>query len=122
MENSTEENNRKFQFSNQKVPRMSGALTYRDVACGYLRDTWSPLRNGPKLLARIADATPRAVANWFAKEAAPNGETLITLMARDPEFKRIILELVEARTCNNKNTGGPQFANGDGAASAGPAD
>ena len=90
---------------------MSATLTYRDAACGFLRDKWSPLRNAPKLLARIADATPRAVTNWLSGEAAPNGDTLITLMARDPEFKELILELVEARAC-----GGHILQNSAGAA------
>lgn len=105
MRNKMEKPYRKFQH-------MSEALSYRDAACGYFRDKWSPLRNAPKLLARVADATPRAVTNWLAGEAAPNGDTLITLMARDPDFKNLILKLVEDRAC-----GGHSLPNSAGAAS-----
>jgi hypothetical protein len=104
--------------TDRKFQRMNAAVTYRDVACEYLRDKWLPLRNASKLLARLSDATPRAVVNWLAGENAPHGDTLITLMARDPDFEQIIIDLVRARRC----THGPILSNLDGAAGDVPED
>ena len=73
--------------------------TYRDIIGDYLREHWSPLKCATKLLARTLGTSPRSVENWFAGEAAPNGETLITMMARDPRLLEIIVAQVERRRC-----------------------
>ena len=107
----------KMEKTTRKFREMNAALSYRDATHGYFREKWSPLRNAPKLLARIADATPRTVMNWLTGDNAPNGDTLITLMARDPEFKNLILKLVEDRSC-----GGHSLPNLDGVDLALPGD
>ncbi len=75
------------------------AMTYRDVATGYFREKWAPLKNAAQLVARLAHTSPRTAENWLAGEAAPNGDTLITLMAADPEFAEKIMQLIEDRRC-----------------------
>ncbi len=77
---------------------MSGVM-YRDVTVGYFREKWAPLKNAAQLLARLAGTSPRTCENWFAGEAAPNGDTLITLMANDPDFAETIMKLIEERKC-----------------------
>lgn len=81
---------------NRKFRDMSGSA-YHDAACGYLQEKWGPLRNAPKLLARISGATPRAALNWLTGQNPPGPDAMITLMARDPGFKRMILELEAER-------------------------
>lgn len=73
------------------------SATYNDVVLGYIRREFAPLRHAAELLARIADATPRAAKNWLAGEHAPNGEKLVTLLANRPDLRREFDALVDNR-------------------------
>ncbi len=75
------------------------SATYRDVASGYFREKWAPMKNAAQLVARLAHTSPRTAENWLAGDAAPNGDTLITLMAADPDFAEKIMKLIEERRC-----------------------
>ena len=87
----------------QKFHCMSGAAsTYHDAACGYLRHKWGPLRNASKLLARFTGSSPRTTRKWLDGENPPGADAMITLMARDPGFKRMILELEAERAFDER--------------------
>lgn len=87
-------------YISQTFPNLIITRSYRDTVCDYLRGKWSQRRNASEHLARAANATPRSAVNWLSGQAAPNGDTLISLMASDPDFETIILELVKERRCS----------------------
>jgi hypothetical protein len=85
-----------------KTPNADGKFpavnaTYSDVVLGYIRREFAPLRHAAELLARIADATPRAAKCWLNGEHAPNGEKLVTLLANRPDLEGEFIDLVRRR-------------------------
>jgi hypothetical protein len=81
-------------MSNQdgKVP-MSG--TYNDVVLGFIQREFLPLKHAAKLLARAAGTTPRCAKAWLSGEHAPNGESLVKLMAECSGLADEVMRLVQ---------------------------
>lgn len=64
------------------------------------------MRNVDKKVARLASWQEHQVSHhtaraWRRGKSLPCGETIVTLMAKSPEFQTIILELVEQRRCQH---------------------
>ena len=76
---------------------MSGTASYNDVVLAYIRRRFGPLKNTAKLLARAGGTTPRNAENWLAGVHAPNGESLVELMAACQELADEINRLVAER-------------------------
>lgn len=81
----------------RKRDDMSMTASYNDVVLGFIQREFAPLKNAAKLLARAANATPRAAENWLAGMHAPNGEKLIALMSECKELADEINRLVAER-------------------------
>ena len=73
------------------------SATYNTVVLGYIRREFSPLKHAAKLLARAAGTTPRCAKAWLAGEHAPNGESLVHLMAECSDLADEVMRLVEER-------------------------
>ena len=59
---------------------------------GIICDLYRPLRCAEKLLARDASATPRAARNWLRLSCQPRVEHVLSIAAKNPEFRRRLLE------------------------------
>lgn len=76
---------------------MPMTASYNDVVLGFIQREFAPLKNAAKMLARAANATPRAAENWLAGMHAPNGEKLVALMVECRGLADEINRLVEER-------------------------
>ena len=76
---------------------MLADTTYNDVVLAFIRRHFGPLKNAAKLLARAGGTTPRNAENWLAGAHAPNGESLVQLMAECSELADEIMRLVAER-------------------------
>lgn len=75
----------------------AATTAYCDGVARILRETYGPLRNATKILARHANATPRAAENWLLGRCAPSGESLVALMAECRELADEINRMVAER-------------------------
>ena len=73
------------------------SATYNDVVIGYIRREFAPLKHAAKLLARASGASPRTCENWLAGSHAPNGESLVQLMAECHDLADEVMRLVAER-------------------------
>lgn len=71
--------------------------TYNEAVWDVLDRVYGPLRHAAELLARHAKATPKAARNWLSRECAPNGESLLHLMAQCPELHDRVNRVVAER-------------------------
>ena len=79
----------------RKFPAMSA--TYNDVVLSYIKREFAPLKHAAERLARAAGTTPRCAKAWLAGEHAPNGESLMSLMASCRELADEVNRLVAER-------------------------
>ena len=73
------------------------SATYNTVVLGYIKREFSPLKHAAEILARKAGTTPRCAKAWLAGEHAPNGESLVRLMATCGDLADEIMGLVAER-------------------------
>src|SRR5438105_2304374 len=63
----------------------------------YLRERYGALRHATLRLAQVGNSTPRAARNWLDGECAPGFDGLVELMAADPDFEAVVLDIVRGR-------------------------
>lgn len=71
--------------------------SYREMFFAYARARWRPERCAAKLLARTAFSPTNTARTWLQERSAADTEAMLWLMARDPAFKALILDLVAKR-------------------------
>lgn len=76
---------------------MTALAAYAETDAPCVRDViqriYGPLKNGVKLLARDAHATPRAAENWISGLCSPQADKLITIMRHNDAVAAEIFRL-----------------------------
>ena len=62
-------------------------LPMSSVTLQFIGDNYRPLRNAPKLLARLTGASPRTASKWLRGETDPSLRAVIELARNDQEFR-----------------------------------
>ena len=65
------------------------------AATAFIRERYAPLRNSPKLLARLSGMSPKQCGKWLRGEAEPSAGALITLARNDDEFRAHLISYLE---------------------------
>lgn len=75
------------------ISAMSGA-TY---PVEFLRARYTPLRNAPKILAKLSGMAPRSCGKWLRAEGDPSAEALMNIAKNDPEFRANLIAWLETQ-------------------------
>lgn len=64
----------------------------------FMRSRYTPLRNAPKILARLSGMSHRTCGKWLRAEGDPSAEALLTLARNCPETKAALIAWLNQET------------------------
>ncbi len=57
----------------------------------FIRSRFAPLRNAPKVVACLADASPRSAEKWLRGENDPSARALLEIARKDPDVQQALI-------------------------------